>query len=78
MKRYEKIKNDIASCDSALETAGYLAGIQFAAIIYCSRTCPDEVSNSKSRGTEVSLYGMQCYLESEVPENLLDCRDSFM
>lgn len=66
MKQYEKIKNDIASCDSALEMVGYLEGIRVAAIVYCSKVYPNEISKSNNGGTEITIYGMQCYLESEV------------
>ena len=46
--------------------AGYLEGIRVAAIVYCSKEYPDEISKSKNGGTEITIYGMQRYLESEV------------
>lgn len=77
MKQYEKIKNGIASCDSALEMAGYLEGIRVAAIIYCSKEYPDEISKSKNGGTEITIYGMQYYLEREVNETYSNLSDFF-
>ncbi len=66
MKQYEKIQKDIVEFKNAMEMAGYLDGINAAAVIYCARNYPDEVCLTKSGKSEISIYGMKYFLESEV------------
>ena len=66
MKQYEKIQEDIVEFKNAMEMAGYLDGINVAAVIYCTQNYPDEVCLTESGKSEVSIYGMTHFLESEV------------
>lgn len=66
MKQYEKIQEDIVEFKNAMEIAGYLDGINAAAVIYCTRNYPDEVYLTESGESEISIYGMTHFLESEV------------
>ncbi len=66
MKQYEKIQKEIAECDSAMEMAGYLNGINVAAVIFCKQNYPDEVCITESGESEISVYGMKYFLENEV------------
>lgn len=65
MKQYEKIKNEIIECKSAMEMAGYLHGINTAAIVYCKQNYPSEVYVNGGE-SDVSIYGLSYYLESDV------------
>lgn len=64
MKQYEKIQKEIVEIKDAMEMAGYLDGINAAALIHCTRNYPDEVCVTES-GSETSIYGMKYFLESE-------------
>lgn len=66
MKQYEKIQKDIVEIKDAMEMAGYLDGINAAAVIYCTRNYPDEVCVTESGEIEISIYGMKYFLENEV------------
>lgn len=66
MKQYEKIQNEIIEFKDSMEMAGYLNGINAAAVIYCTRNYPDEVCVTESGESEISIYGMMYFLESEV------------
>lgn len=66
MKQYEKIQEDIVEFKNAMEMAGYLDGINAAAVIYCTQNYPDEVCLTESGESEISIYGMTHFLESEV------------
>lgn len=66
MKQYEKIQKEIIEIKDAMEMAGYLDGINTAAIIYCTRNYPSEVCVTESGESETSIYGMNYFLESEV------------
>lgn len=48
MKQYEKIQKEIIEIKDAIEMAGYLDGINAAALIYCTRNCHDEVCVTES------------------------------
>lgn len=67
MKQIERIKQIISECTSSIELAGYIDGINAAAVIYCSERYPDEVYTG-SHGSEVSIYGMACFLDSDAQE----------
>lgn len=69
MKQYEKIKKEIIKCDSSMEMAGFLNGLDSAAIVYCQQNCPDEIWLTESGKNEISIYGIQQFLESEVQAN---------
>ena len=69
MKEYEKIKKEITSITTSMEMAGYLHGIQAAAIIFCTKNYPDEICLTKDGESEISIYGLKYYLEREVEEN---------
>lgn len=66
MKKYELIKKEISELGSSIEIAGYLAGIDFAAKVYCDQNCPEELVKKGGKMVELSIYGMCCYLDSEV------------
>lgn len=66
MKQFEKIQKEIVEFKDAKEIAGYLVGINAAAIIYCTHNCPDEVCICDNGESEISIYGMTHFLESEV------------
>ncbi len=66
MKRYEKIQKEIIEIKDAMEMAGYLDGINAAAIIYCTRNYPSEVCVTEIGESKTSIYGMKYFLESEV------------
>lgn len=66
MKQYEKIQKEIIEIKDAMEMAGYLDGINAAALIYCTRNYPDEVCVTESGESDISIYGMKYFLESEV------------
>ena len=68
MKQYEKIKKDVVECESAMEMAGYLNGLNVAAVVYCQQNYPDEVCVTKSGESEISIYGMECFLEREIED----------
>lgn len=65
MKQYEKIKIEIAECTSGMEMAGYLHGINTSAIVYCVKNYPDEVCITESGESEISIYGLNHFLESD-------------
>lgn len=65
MKVYEKLINDIADISSGLEMAGFLDGIQVAAIYYCIKECPEEIVSALNGRTKISIAGMTRFLESE-------------
>ena len=58
MKQYENIKKEINDCESAMEMAGYLDGLNAAAIIYCQQNYPGEVYITESGESRVTVYGM--------------------
>lgn len=67
MKQFEKIQKEIDEFDNALEIAGYLDGINAAAICYCSQKCPDEVYHENGLGSsKVTICGMVDFLDSDV------------
>lgn len=66
MKQFEKIQKEIVGFEDAMEIAGYLNGINAAAIVYCSHNYPNEVCIYKSGESEITIYGMAHFLESEV------------
>lgn len=65
MKQYEKIKIEIAECNSAMEMVGFLNGLTAAAIIYCQNHHPEEISRTETGESELSIYGMQYFWDSE-------------
>jgi len=65
MKQYEKIQKEISECNSAMEMAGYLDGVNVSAVIFCKQNYPDEVITESGK-SEISVYGMKCFLENEV------------
>lgn len=66
MKQYEKIQKEIGECNSAMEMAGYLNRINVSAIIYCKNNYPCEVYVTETGESEISIYGMKYFLESEI------------
>ena len=65
MKRYEEIKKQINECDSAMEMAGYLDGLNVMATTYCLIHFPDEVFKG-DEGCKISILGMEKFLDSEI------------
>lgn len=49
-----------------MEMAGYLNGINVAAVMFCKQNYPDEVCITKNGESEISVYGMKYFLENEV------------
>lgn len=66
MKQYENIKKEINDCESAMEMAGYLDGLNVAAIVYCKQNYPDEVYMTESGESKVTICGMAYFLEREL------------
>lgn len=66
MKQYENIKKEINDCESAMEMAGYLDGLNASAIIYCQQNCPGEVYITESGESRITIYGMLHFLESKL------------
>ena len=66
MKVYEKLIRDIADISSGLEMAGFLDGIQVAAIRYCVKEYPEEIVLMHDGRTKISVTGMARYLEREI------------
>lgn len=62
MKQFEKIKEDIVKCESAIEMIGYLNGIESCCLCYCNQNCKNEIYDNQN----ISIYGMKEYLNSEI------------
>lgn len=51
----KKIQKEICECESAMEMAGYLDGINAVALIYCKKEHPDEVSIAEDGKSEIEM-----------------------
>lgn len=66
MNQFEKAKQKIAECSSAMEMIGCLNRLETTAIIYCKKNCPEYLYIDDTGMCEVSIYGMEKFLNSEV------------
>ena len=66
MKQLERIQRDIQNIESGMEMAGYLNGIEVGALLWCKKNSPDDVYKRKDGQSEVDIYGMAAYLDSDV------------
>ena len=68
MKQLEGIQRDIQSIESGMEMAGYLNGIEVGPLLWCKKNSPDDVYIRKDGRSEVDIYGMAAYLDSDIEE----------
>ena len=66
MKQFERIQKEIQNMDSGITMAGFINGIEAAAIMWCKNNAPDNIYINESGGTELAVYGLSEYLDSEV------------
>lgn len=66
MKQFEHIQKEIQSMDSGMSMAGFIHGIEAAAIVWCKKNAPDNIYINESGEAELAVYGLAEYLDSEV------------
>ena len=64
-KQFEYIQKEIQNISSGLEMAGFLHGIEDTALYWCMANAPEYVSINEKNETELAIYGLAKFLESE-------------
>lgn len=66
MTQFEKLKKNILECSSPMELIGLLNGYDVASALFCKDNYPNEVSFNHGNIEDVSIYGKEAYLNSEI------------
>ena len=71
MTQLEDIKIRVQSISDPLEMAGFIDGIRVAAALYCKERYPDEVIFENGEMTDISIYGICQYLNSDLKDMVI-------